>query len=209
MQVARDLRKAILLDGVSEGGDDTVLFAVHARAGGDTLNTDRCERDWGNAGEYERCIFWGWPAQLDLGTLSPANFACVVTKHINEERLKRTKALNVATILLTAPFMNKNATEDVRAALNTTTLNVSNWLEDNWSKYSELAMDPLDASLVDQALGVAADYFICSPLSTYSIRMRQYRQFMGSGSICIGDSLRHVKDCSRTTNTTTTTATNT
>lgn len=80
MQVARDLRKAILLDGVSEGGDDTVLFAVHARAGGDTLNTDRCERDWGNAGEYERCIFRGWPAQLDLGTLSPANFACVVTK---------------------------------------------------------------------------------------------------------------------------------
>ena len=37
MQVARDLRKAILLDGVSEGGDDTVLFAVHARAGGGGL----------------------------------------------------------------------------------------------------------------------------------------------------------------------------
>ena len=37
MQVARDLRKAILLDGVSEGGDDTVLFAVHARTGGGLL----------------------------------------------------------------------------------------------------------------------------------------------------------------------------
>ena len=194
MQVARDLRKAILLDGVSEGGDDTVLFAVHARAGGGPpTGTDRCERDWGNAGEYERCRFWGWPAQLDLGTLSPANFACVVTKHINEERLKRSKALNVATILLTAPFMNKNATEDVRAALNTTTLNVSNWLEDNWSKYSELVMDPLDASLVDQALGVVADYFICSPLSSYSAMMRIMR---GGDSICIGDSLRHAKDCS-------------
>ena len=194
MQVARDLRKAILLDGVSEGGDDTVLFAVHARTGGGPpTGTDRCERDWGNAGEYERCRFWGWPAQLDLGTLSPANFACVVTKHINEERLKRSKALNVATILLTAPFMNKNATEDVRAALNTTTLNVSNWLEDNWSKYSELAMDPLDASLVDQALGVVADYFICSPLSSYSAMMRIMR---GGDSICIGDSLRHAKDCS-------------
>ena len=89
--------------------------------------------------------------------------------------------------------MNKNVTEDVRAALNTTTLNVSNWLEDNWSKYSELAMDPLDASLVDQALGVVADYFICSPLSSYSAMMRIMR---GGDSICIEDSLRHAKDCS-------------
>jgi len=143
----------------------------------------------------KRCRFWGWPAHLDLGTLSPANFACVVNKHINEERLKRSKALKVATILLAAPFVNKNATEDVRAALNTTTLNVSNWLENNWSKYSELAMDPLDASLVDQALGVVADYFICSPLSSYSAMTRIMRG-RESESICIGDSLRHAKDCS-------------
>ena len=54
MQVARDLRKAIILDGGAEGGDDTVLFAVHARVrGGGTVGTDKCERDWGNAGKYE------------------------------------------------------------------------------------------------------------------------------------------------------------
>mgnify|MGYP003300650594 CR=1 FL=1 len=178
---------------VSPKAGTTLYYSLFTLAQGGTHSTQIGAKETGEMPANMNVVYWGWPAQLDLGTLSPANFACVVTKHINEERLKRTKALNVATILLTAPFMNKNATEDVRAALNTTTLNVSNWLEDNWSKYSELAMDPLDASLVDQALGVVADYFICSPLSSYSAMMRIMR---GGDSICIGDSLRHAKDCS-------------
>ena len=122
-------------------------------------------------------------AKLALEATLLSTFVFVMTKHPPQNIYFRD------LVLCFALYAFLGVLEDGLGCVSATSLNVSN----SWSKYSLRVMDPLDASLVDQALGVVADYFICSPLSSYSSMTRIMR---GGDSICIGDSSRHAKDCS-------------